>query len=266
MSRYRILVPLLATFSLATLLPSSPALAADSDFVVAGGMDFAFKNLDLYPGSTKLSTQLTTLNPSVAIGYKSFYASLAYDKTVSSEPSTEVQESNRLATVDQIYRSDILFTLGYRPFSFMSVFVGYLHADNHFNLSGARSSGGTASPTIVEGNYIEYGGFAGVSFSHSFGSKGTLAVTAAWASLSGAIDQTSYYAGPPATIDSSHEDFDTSGLSYSIIWTGPLVGSLHYRVGAKFTSYQGDNVRETSDTSEIKEKYTTFFLGVMNYF
>ena len=44
------------------------------------------------------------------------------------------------------------------------------------------------------------------------------------------------------------------------MWSGPLTGSLSYRVGLKETRY------EMKDPITIKERYTDLFAGILNYF
>jgi len=246
---------------------ASVANAASSDAVIAGGIDIAFKTLDLKPGNSELKTSMTSVNPNLAFGYGRFYVSAAYDKTLTSEPRTEVQQGTNYATTDQLSRSDIVLTVGVRVFDFLSVFAGWLQGDSNFNLTGVRNySPGGPAYTIIEGNYLEKGPFAGLAFSHSFGNKGSLAATIGYAILDGEISQTNYaqFTAIPPVITSNSDDGQVKGLSYSLIWTGPLSGSLNYRVGVKYTHYNGEEIFQTD--GGIEEKYTSFFLGITNFF
>lgn len=49
-------------------------------------------------------------------------------------------------------------------------------------------------------------------------------------------------------------------MSYTLTWSGSLTGSLGYRVGAKAISY------EMKQPSNVKEEYSSIFLGIVNYF
>lgn len=66
------------------------ARAAGSELTVVGGIDADFKTLDLdtAAGGNVFDPAFTTINPNVALSYKSFYASLFYDKSIHAQTST----------------------------------------------------------------------------------------------------------------------------------------------------------------------------------
>jgi len=263
---------------LATVLFAVNGAATADDVLVVGSLDFSYKELTLTPGSgTPFTTTLSNINPAATIAYKGFYASLGYDRSLGSQTTTEIRD-NGLANSIDMSRSDIVFTLGYRVFDFLNVFAGWLHGDTAAHTQGLRNENFGGPDVLVYSiqdiSYIEQGPFAGVSLSHTFGNKGSLSFSVAYAALNGELTTSNSYVevllAPGA---GSHFDYfvaqaDVQGLSYSLVWTGTLTGSMNYRVGAKYTSYRGDSIANESGRIDegIKEKYTTFFVGLSNYF
>jgi len=241
------------------------AHAAGDDTLVVGSLDFAFKSLELTPGrDATLSTPMISINPGLAVAYGAAYVSVGYDTTIYSEGRTHLQGDAALPATITMFRSDIVATLGYRFLDSFSLFAGWLHGETGAHTNGFRMQGGTPSFFVQDVSYVEQGPFAGMSFSHAFGNKGSIAASVAYAKLNGELSITSRYATATPATQSQVDDADVKGLSYSLIWTGTLTGSLGYRVGAKYTRYNGDNIADTE--GGISEKYTSYFVGFSNYF
>jgi len=253
---------------LAALGATNPSRVDAAEFLAVGSLDFSFKDLAIEAGETnrtKFNTTLTTLNPSVVLAYGNFYASLGYDKSIDSE--TVSQFDDNLPSALNMSRSDITATVGYRVLSFLSVFAGWLKGDTGVYIAGTTNHPTLPSPATIsytqEISYVEQGPFVGLALSHAFGNKGALSFSAAYASLNAEFSEDRYHATVPLNVRSNHAETDSKGLSYSLIWTGQLTGSLHYRVGAKYTKYEGDPL---PDSGSIIETYTLYFLGLTNYF
>ncbi|HLQ27006.1 MAG TPA: hypothetical protein VK138_14160 [Acidiferrobacterales bacterium] len=244
------------------------AHGAESDVTIVSGLDFGFKDmrLDFTSASNVFNPSFVTINPSIALGYKSFYASLSYDKSISADPSTgqalDMTSGAPIptATITDYSRADSTFTLGYRLNQSFSLFAGYTQGASNFTETRVVTTPAVPSPSITtlivtDVEYTETGPFAGVGYSKTFGDKGTLGLSIGYAQLDGEL-QVAVHPGTKVTRFKG----DTTGLSYGLTWSGPLTGSLGYRVGVKATKYQ------TKDLDDLTERYTSFFLGITNYF
>jgi len=252
------------------------ANAAD-DFAVVGALDFAYKDLSLKaPGSgdggeTEFRSTLTTINPGVAVAYKRAYVNVNYDKSVAPGESALIDEG--LPQSLSMTRSDLVLTLGYRVFDFLSLFAGYLSGDIGVLINGQKYIDGTSNAVafLQDTRYKESGPFAGIALSHQFGNKGLLSVSVAYASLNGDLEQTQYFGqfdnGGPVIPPSSRTEMlkiDVRGLSYGLSWTGALSGSLSYRLGVKVTNYNGEF--PIVGARDITENYIWYYLGLINAF
>ena len=220
------------------------AHAAESNVTIVSGLDFGFKTLrlDTGRGGDVFRPSFVTINPSIVLGYRSFYAGLSYDKSVSADPEIGA------AAVTDYSRTDSTFTLGYRLNQSFNLFAGYTEGANKFNTT--VFGGG-----LIAIDYTEKGPFAGVAYTKTFGDKGSLGMSIGYAKLDGDLKLTIY---PNVGVFSAKGD--TTGLSYGLTWSGPLTGSLSYRVGVKAIRY------EMKDPVDLTERYTNFFFGIMNYF
>lgn len=256
-SVFFLLIPLLSL--------TAPAQAADSEVTVVGALDFAFKDLTLESpgGGGTFNTTLTTINPGVAIAYGRVYANINFDKSIDSAATTQVE--NNLPAMLTMSRSDTVLSLGYRVLDSVSLYAGWLSGEIGAYLAGERQTGGPGTYAFYtqEISYTEKGPFAGIAFSHGFGDKGSVSFSVAYASLNGEISQTRFTGGAAPNILYSNDSSDVKGLSYSLIWTGPLNGSMNYRLGVKSTRYEGDIL---GGQPGINEYYTSLFFGLTNTF
>lgn len=259
----RILFLLIPLLSLA-----GPAQAAESEVTVVGALDFAFKDLTIQPGQgTGLKTSLVTINPGLTWAYGRFYASAGFDKSIDAASVTQLEGGGggfQYPSSLTMARSDITATLGFRATGYLNIFAGWLKGDTSAHIVGYRDVLGVPTFFVQDISYVEHGPFAGFALSHAFGDKGSLSFATAYASLTADFSQIIYYGDgttPPAS--SLPGSAGSKGLSYSLVWTGPVTGSINYRVGGKLTQYYGEDI---PGTGAIDEKYTVYFIGISNYF
>ena len=239
------------------------AHAAENNATVVGGLDFGFKKLRLEVGKDSngegggsFHPSYVTINPNFALGYKSFYASLSYDKSISADPGIGSDNNGAAATLLDFSRIDTTLTFGYRLNQSFSIFAGYTKGANEFTETSVNTV-----LVVKEINYTEKGPFAGVAYTSTFGDKGTLGLSLGYAKLDGELKIVTH--GGPAKPDQISKG-DNTGLSYSVTWSGPLTGSMNYRAGLKGTRYKMP--AGPDNPQDITERYTTFFLGLVNYF
>lgn len=243
-------------FALMLIVGSVGAHAADSDTTVVGGLDFGFKRLRLDTGNNGnvFTPSFTTINPNVAIGYRSVYAILSYDKSISSDArdSEAVIPPGPTATATTLdySRRDASATLGYRITPSFSAFLGYTNGVNEFTQTAA-----VLVLIVTDITYSEKGPFAGLSYTKSFGDRGSLGLSLGYAKLDSELTTVTHPTGATTKVDG-----DNKGVSYALTWSGTLTGSLGYRLGFKGTQY------DMEEPSRVKERYTSFFVGITNYF
>ncbi|MBI3899852.1 MAG: hypothetical protein HY308_16370 [Gammaproteobacteria bacterium] len=227
--------------------------ADDGDVTVVGGVDVGFKDfsLEINRNLSSYSPSFVTINPTLVLGYKSFYTSLSYDKSITADTGSSTAQSGdrTLANTTEFARVDSTFTVGYRlsPFNF---FFGYTDGTSKFTETTFDSVF-----IVATTEYTETGPFGGMTYTKMFSDTGNLVLSIAYAQLEGNLE---IFTRPSGSFFRANGD--STGLSYGLTWTGPLTGSLGYRVGFKITEY------EMTEPVGIIEKYTNFFIGIANYF
>lgn len=190
---------------LMAVLGASVAHADDGEMTVVGGIDLGFKKLMLDTGAgDKFSPSFMTVNPNIVLGYKSVYAGLSYDSTVHAEHGMERDQSSGLGYTFDYDRSDTTFTLGYRLNQSFALFTGYTEGKNTFFLE--------LPAVVLNGKKIDYkesGPFAGISYSATFGSKGTLGLSVGYAKLNGELTTVVFPSGVTGSVTG-----DATGYSY----------------------------------------------------
>lgn len=230
------------------------ARAEENDLTVVGGVDFGFKKLrlDVDRARSSFSPSYVTINPTLGLSYKSFYASASYDKSLGIGPGDDEVEggSGPTASTLDFSRADTTYTLGYRLNPSFSVFVGHTRGVSQFTDT-------TFDTTLIVTRtvYSETGPFAGVAYTKAFGDKGSLGLSVGYAKLDGEFEQLFRPGAGTFTVEG-----DITGLSYGVTWSGALTGSLGYRIGVKATRYKME------EPLDIIERYTNIFLGIANYF
>lgn len=251
------------------LAASATASAEDWNLTVAPSLDFAFKRstyefAGAASGTFSAEPSYTSLVPSIAIGYGPVYGVISYDTQLGLYQTSEGGGSSFLTNTYE--RSEASMTLGYRVWRTVNVFVGYVSGNS--TQTQIEYSGAPLTPDPFTYEFHEEGGYIGASYGHQFGDKGTLSVSAAYGQMDGRLD--AFGTGLPGTFDSSN----TPGYSLSLGWSGPLSGSLVYRVGLKYTQYNfdinsvrlGPLVIPLTNPIEIKEEIMAFTMGITNYF
>src|SRR3982074_1527737 len=125
---------ILALILVATGLPT--AHADESDLTVIGGVDFGFKRLklDVNGARSSFGPSYVSVNPTIVLSYKSFYAGVTYDKALSAgSGSDEVQgATGPVASTLDFSRADSTLTAGCRLNPSLSVFVGFTNGTSTF--------------------------------------------------------------------------------------------------------------------------------------
>jgi hypothetical protein len=250
------------------LAASATVSAEDWNLTVAPSLDFAFKRSSYEfsgsaSGAFEAEPAYTSLIPSIAIGYGPIYGVLSYDTQMGLWQSTE--SGGGTFQTNTYDRSEASLTLGYRVLRTVNVFVGYVSGNS--NQTQVIYSGSPVTPDPISYKFHEEGAYLGISYGHQFGDKGTLSMSAAYGKMDGRLELDS--TGLVATFDSS-----APGFSASLGWSGPLTGSMVYRVGLKYTQYNFDISTATvgpivvplTNPIEIKESIMSFSMGIANYF
>jgi hypothetical protein len=253
---------------LACLSVIETAYAADNQLLVVGGVDFASNSGGLSSNGGDLSTLVSTISPSVTLAHGNFYSSLTVEQTLGSK--TAVLMDNGYPQIVSAERQGYDLTLGYRLSDSVSIFTGWQKNDINGLVTGMHEENSTDGyqPAVMHVDYATNGPYVGAAWSHGFGKKGTLGLTAGYAVLSYADNETRSTASPtvspPAIITNFNASGSTRGFSYGVSWTGDLTGSLAYRVGVK-------GIRYTSGPSSINpngvvDQFTSYYVGISNYF
>jgi len=122
------------------------AQAAEDNVTVVGGLDFGFKDmrLDFASADDVFNPSFVTINPSIVLGYKSFYAGLSYDKSISADPATGLEPASNSGFVTDYSRTDSTFTLGYRLNQSFSVFAGHTNGASKITVTTTACRGDRA--------------------------------------------------------------------------------------------------------------------------
>lgn len=251
----------------AAMVTSPGSHAEEGKLLVVGNIDVAFKNLTFNPGGVaRQTTPLTTINPNIVLAYDNWYGSISYDGALAAGSISVIE--NGYPAVLSLSRSDFLLTFGYRVASPVSIFGGWLSGNINALQSGIRQEGVVLKSVVQTINYLEQGPFFGAAYSMSMGKKSSLNFSAAYANLTGSLNEKSTKINLSTTLAEpttySGRSFGVSGLSYGVTLTGELSNSMFYRAGIKATSYRGEPT--AVDPVGIVEEYTSVFFGVTNYF
>jgi hypothetical protein len=274
----------------AGLFLTSVAASAAEQLTVAPAIDLSFKssNFDFQIGGgsngINLKPSYTTLTPSLAMSYRRFYGVAAYELTVNDWNSDGLEvngPTDSTFTQETFERNESSLTLGYRVFEgsrlfgSVSVFGGYLRGTSGWHSLAFNDNVGTVSIETISVDFKERGFFLGANYSHSFGSKGMLSISAAYGSLDGLLQDVETTGGG----NSIYQDLfsKSTGLSAGVAWSGTISGNMNYRVGMKYVNYSfdvdkmEDKIAGTVSTVPsgqivIKESIYSFYFGVINYF
>ena len=211
------------TLVFACILPATAM--AENTFQIGGAVGLQSKQLEYQFVGINIKPTFQTAVYSLATSYGQFFANaelemmLEGDTQFVGNPGSGGTAST--TTTIQSKRSDSAATLGYNPWRGLSVFAGYKLGETESNLS--PTDGG-----VLKFIFSQKGPFAGVAYGQSIGSKGSIAFSAAYASLRGEVDVR--FIGPGTSFTTGGT---TSGLSYGISWTGVLSERAYYRLSFK---------------------------------
>jgi hypothetical protein len=241
----------LRTAATALLLPSS-ALAQDG-LAFSLGVDWIYKQLTLEEkfGGVGVTNEykpkfwMFGISPSVA--WRGFFVSLGIERSVGNSSTASYSNNGTFYQMRTWERQENSASIGYNVWRGLSVFGGYLKNKTTSDLqAGARF------------DYTEEGPYYGLGYAHRFGT-GTLSGSLAYTDAKGRV-----HADPGGFLD---QGGDIKGQSFGLVWSAPISGSWHYRIGYKGTRYEFEffdpNFAENRTT---KQAYDAFFLGVANYF
>jgi hypothetical protein len=117
---------------------------------------------------------------------------------------------------------------------------------------------GALQPYPGDISFNTNGYFGGVSTSHSFGDKGAVSLSVAYAKMNGTID--SKFSNVSGTIQSQN----ASGYSTNLSWSGPMGESMFYRVGLRYAKYYYQFQSQAS--MKVEEPVQGLTFGVSKYF
>jgi hypothetical protein len=277
------------------LIGAPPVYAASSQVVFAPSMYISSEGSELAieaPGQpTKIlaDTNYKSMSPTLAISKGRLFARISTQFTI--EPA---QFENFIATTTDYgdnrgsyRRGESSINIGYRFYEgklgSANVFGGFLSGNSSLvtTTSVYYSSTSQFVYNTETTKFYESGLFIGTNFTHPFGSQ-SLTVSLALAGLKGNLDDT--YSAADSTQPTSstnppgHDYYDakSSGLSFSIVWSGPMASNMDYKIGYKLVDY-AFNITTLHDLvtganipmppgSAIKEKINSFFIGSTIYF
>jgi hypothetical protein len=270
---------------LVALLAVGSAHAEKWQWTVAPALDFAFKKSDstfTLLGSPWAvgwtgSPSYTSFVPSMAMSYGPIYGAISYDSPLENWNSTDADVTNGIYTTNSYSRKESTLTLGYRTPWSVNVFAGYVHGRSDQTSITYDANECTVLPCAspvspAKYSFDERGPYLGVSYSHQFGDKGSLAATGAYGMMDGVMDLLSNN----TIVDGRVSLYSKSpGYSFGLNWTGPLTGNMVYRAGFKMTNYifkfdsasdGGPVFSVPKDRYRLEEVIYTFTIGVANYF
>lgn len=259
--------------TVAAMSTSGVVVAAEgSGLTVVPALDFGFKQSSMNisangsPYTSAYKPSYITLIPSLSMAYGQFYGALSYDTplteyhTSSSAAGSSASYPSGTAYSDNAYsRQETTLTLGYRVLPALNVFAGHIKGVTQMRSIDYQYGGTTIlQPYPGELSFNTQGYFAGVSTSHSYGDKGTIALSVAYAWMEGTLD--SKYANVAGSVKSQ----DASGYSTSLSWIGPMVDSVFYHVGIRYARYYYKF--QTQASMKIEEPVQGLTFGVSKYF
>lgn len=249
----------------AILTGGAVAAAEDSGLTVVPALDFGFKNSSLEisanggPYTSVYKPNYITLIPSLSMAYGRFYGALSYDTPLTEYHTSSGGNQAAPSYSDNTYsREETTLTLGYRLLPALNVFGGYISGETKMRSIDYQYVGTVWQPSPGDNSFDTKGYFAGVSTSHSFGDKGTLSLSAAYAIMDGTL--VGNYGNVSGTIKSD----DASGYSTGLSWTGPMGESVFYRVGFRYARYSYKF--QTQVSLKIQEPVQGLTFGVSKYF
>jgi hypothetical protein len=273
------------------LMAAPPAYAAGNQLVIAPSVSVASKSSQFdfivsgSPAGTLARPTYMTMSPSLAISKGKLFARISTDFTI--EPAqyedfvagTSIYYDNR----GTYRRGESSINIGYRFYEgklgSANVFAGFLSGTSSLATT-TTTYDSTATPAFVYSSettkFYESGPFIGANFTHPFGRQ-ALTVSLALAGLKGNLDDTYSSSDPASAPGNDYYDAKSGGLSFGLVWSGPMSKNMDYKIGYKFVDYSYDvtalhdlvtgiTYSVTPGTVVIKEKINSFYVGSTIYF
>ena len=177
-----------------------------------------------------------------------FFANVELESMIESDAQYHRDTSSNKTTTFNFKRSDSTITLGYNLWRGLSVVGGYKQGETEATLSSVAID-------VLQLVISEKGPFAGIAYGQPIGKKGTLAVTAAYASFDG--ESIVRYVGLGSEFKSGGS---TSGLSYGVSWTGSLSERSYYRLLYKINEFKFKDKDQVFADTSTDENYRIFGL------
>ncbi|MDH5631531.1 MAG: hypothetical protein OEZ10_00905 [Gammaproteobacteria bacterium] len=246
------------------LSPITTSAEENALTVVVGGA-INYKKLEFAIGNSTFNPNLTTFDLSLTGAYKGVYASINYDESIKDAYIYDYSSSGQDDTIMIMSRRDSGFTLGYAFSNSLSLFGGYLDGATEVWRPANYTAIVNSEPDRfnIRAEINMKGPFAGIGYSLPVGERSSLSANIAYADMEG-----DFIFDEGAT--QGKISGDTTGFSYGINLTGPVVESMVYRVGFKVNRYKFEDTDYDASTGgddfTHDQNYTIFYVGLSNYF
>lgn len=259
MKRHKIYTVMMLVCTMVLTLETMASEKNDISVIASGTINY--KTLKFKIGESEFNPKLTTFDLAFTGAYKAFYATLNYDQSLKDAYVYDYNPALQDDTIMTVSREDTGLTLGYGITESFSLFGGYMKGSTKlFRIANQDAIGTEPSRFHTAAEINMEGPFAGLSYSIGFSNDKVLALSLAYTNMSGELT---------ADEGASARKYvgDTTGFSYGISLSGPLVESMGYRIGIKTNRYEfkQDLVPGEDDLSH-DQIYTMFFVGISNYF
>lgn len=267
-------IPIVAVVVLSGV--ASPARSAifTEEVAFVPTLSFAQKSLD-FDGVLDEKLDFPMLNLGLSATYRRYYFSVNFEKSL--ETQTLVQDvsiggSNiSQAAGGEVDRKEQTYTLGFRVLDNLSVFGGYIDGQTDAKFT-VRYEDPNISDQELNETYAEDGPFLGVSTGLQVGQWGRVGFSVAYALLSAENDKVRVekgVAGQSGQVIATTVEGDTTGLSYSVSWSGSAgrfisgLKNLYYVAAYKINAYEFDPDNK-DEGDKVDEKWQSISVGV-NY-
>ena len=228
-----------------------PGIAmAESELQIGGAAGIQSKQVEFSYGTIKLKPTFQMIAYALTASYGRFFANVDLEAMIEGDSQYFRDTSTNTTTTYDFKRSDSSFTLGYNLWRGLSVYGGYKQGETEATLSSVAFD----TQQLV---FSENGPFAGMAYGQPIGKKGTLAVSAAYASFD--AESIVRFVGSGSEFRSGGT---TSGLSYGVSWTGSLSEGSYYRLFYKINEYKFKDKDQVFADSSTDENYRIFGLSL----
>lgn len=235
-------------------------------------LSFAQKSLE-FDGVLDEKLDFPMINLGLSATYRRYYFSVNFEKSLQAQTLVQdvsIGDSNISQVAGgEVDREEQTITVGFRVLDNLSVFGGLIDGQTDAEFTVRYEDPGISDQELNE-TYAEDGPFLGVSTGMQVGQWGRVGFSIAYALLSAENDVVRVEKGAGSTsgtVIANTIEGDTTGLSYSISWSGSAgrfvsgLKDLYYVAAFKINAYEFDPDEEGD---KVDEKWQSFSLGV-NY-